>query len=324
MSFLTRTDRKAFLIYLSLAVALGFTDHRVRRFADFVVTTYVPAVVDGSAEAPGRYRVLAPFVIDAATDVTGAPALIVFLVLRLVFIYAALVTTHVYLRRWYSSGSSLAGTAVAAAMLPLTFTNSWAHPDSMVELVLFTAGCAAIAARREGWYLALLLLAALNRETSGFLLALWAWHRLAGDRTRAMIFRVSAVAAGWFAVYAGLRWFRGFVHYEYWMLPTNLSALVPLPANYDPYVRVSGYMWLILSVPLLAFAAAGARRVGWSTLIGRAIGVAGLLLVVGFTISSVIESRIFTPLFPLLIPGALAGLGFVPEHPDPERIAKAP
>lgn len=310
MTTFTRFDRRALLIYISLAVAVGFTDHRVRRFADYVVTTYVPAVVDGTADAPGRYRVLAPFAIDAVQAITGAPDLIVFLALRLLLIYGSLVATHVYLRRWYAPGTSVAGTALLAALLPLTFTNSWAHPDAMVELLLFTAGCWAIVAGRDWWFAGWLALAALNRETSAFLLVLWAWHRLASDRSRAMIGRVSALGVAWFAMYAGLRWMRGLAHYEYWMLPTNMAALVPLPANYDPYVRVSGYMWLVLSIPLLAFGAAGARRAGWSSYMGRAFGVACFLLAVGLTISSVIESRIFTPLFPLLLPGALAGFGF--------------
>lgn len=323
MNAFTRLDRRALLIYISLAVAVGFTDHRVRRFADFVVTNYVPAVVDGTAEAPGRYRVLAPFAIDALQAVTGAPDLIVFLVLRLLLIFGALVAMHVYLRRWYASETSVAGTALVAALLPLTFTNSWAHPDAMVELLLFTAGCWAIVAGRDWWFAVLVVLAALNRETSAFLLVLWAWQRLASDRSRAMIGRVSALGVAWFAMYAGLRWMRGLAHYEYWMLPTNIAALVPLPANFDPYVRVSGYMWLVLSIPLLTFAVAGARRTGWSSYRGRAFGVACFLLAVGFTISSVIESRIFTPLFPLLLPGALAGLGFAPETRGAEGDSKA-
>lgn len=313
MVSMKRTDRVAFAIYLSLAVALGFMDHRVRRFPDHVMTTYVPQVVQGTAEAPGRYRVLAPFLIDAAVRATGAPPMIVFLVLRLSAIYAALVAMHLYLRRWYPSTIAFGGTALLAALLPLTFTNSWAHPDSMVELVLFTAGCTALVARRDGWFLALLILGALNRETSGFLLVLWAWQRLSSEWSRRMLGRVAGVGAAWVAVFAGLRWLRGMAHYDYWMLPTNLAVLAPLPANYDPYVRVSGYMWLALSIPLVALAVSGARRFGWSSYFGRTVGVAGLLLVVGFVISSVIESRIFTPLFPLLLPAALAGAGAVPE-----------
>jgi hypothetical protein len=304
-----RSDWYAFVIYVSLAVALGFTDHRVRRFAEYVVTTYVPAVVQGTADAPSRYRVLGPFLIDAATRTSGAPPLIVFLIIRLLCIYAGLVATHVYLRRWYRPAFALLGTTLMAALLPLTFTNSWAHPDSMVEIVLFTAGCAAVVAQRDAWFFAILILATLNRETSGFLLLLWAWQRIASERTTMMIARITGVACAWMAVFVALRWIRGFVSYEYWMLPTNLTSLVPLAPNFDPYVRVSGYLWLILTVPLIAFAVKGVRQTGWSSFFGRAVWVAASLIVVGFVFSSVIESRIFTPLFPLLLPAAMAGLG---------------
>ncbi len=306
---MTRRDWYAFVFYLSLAVALGFTDHRVRRFPDHVTTKYIPSVVDGSAEAPGRYRVLAPFVIDGVTRATGASPLVSFLVLRLVFIYGALVAMHVYLRRWYTCTGALAGTVALAALLPLTFTNSWAHPDSMVELLLFTAGCAAAVRGRDGWFAAWLFVAALNRETSAFLLAFWAAATLARDRRAGSVARVAVAGAAWFVLFAGLRWWRGFVSYEYWMLPTNLGVLVPLPANFDPYVRVSGYMWLFLSVPLFWFGVRGARLRGWRSDFGSGVAISALLIAVGFTISSVIESRIFTPMFPLLLPPAMAGLG---------------
>jgi hypothetical protein len=309
MADVKRSDWYAFALYVSLAVAVGFTDHRVRRFAEFVVSTYVPEVVQGTADAPSRYRVLAPFVIDAATRTSTVPPLITFLVLRLLCIYAGLVATHVYLRRWYAPAFALLGTTLLAALLPLTFTNSWAHPDSMVEIVLFTAGCAAVVAKRDGWFLALLMLAALNRETSAFLLLLWAWQRLASERSMSMLRRIAFVGSAWVAVFVGLRWIRGFATYDYWMLPTNLASLIPLPDNFDPYVRVSGYMWLVLTIPLMSFAVVGVRQTGWSSYFGRAVWVAASLLLVGFTISSVIESRIFTPLFPLLLPAAMAGLG---------------
>lgn len=322
MSHLNRRDWFAFLAYISLAVSLGFTDHRVRRFADHVVTEYIPAVVSGHAEAPARYRVLAPWLLDAVTRASGGPAMIVFLSFRLTVIYAALVVTHLYLRRWYSATAALGGTALLAALLPLTFTNSWAHPDSMVELALFTAGCWAIASRRDWWFLLLLALASLNRETSGFLLVLYTWNRLAVSRSPETLARVGTCLLAWIGIFAGLRWWRGFDHYAYWMLPANLGSFVPLPSNYDPYVRVSGYLWLVLALPLLGFAALGVRLAGRASFRAQAAGVAVLLLAVGFLISSVIESRIFVPLLPLLLPAALAGLG-AGEAPD-EAAAPAP
>ena len=71
-------------------------------------------------------------------------------------------------------------------------------------------------------------------------------------------------------------------------------------------------LWLFLSVPLFVLAFAGITRVGWSSYFGRATAVAGSLVVTGFLISSVLESRIFVPLLPLLVPPALIGLGAEP------------
>ena len=316
MTAKSRQAWSALLLYVGVAVALGFVDHRVRRFADHAVTAYIPEVVSGTAEPPGRYRILAPFFIDAVQGAVGLPPLITFLVVRLAVIYAALVAMHFYLRHWYDSFTAMAGTLLLSALLPLTFTNSWAHPDSMFELLFFTGGALAIARRRDGWFVAWLVVAALNRETSAFLLLLWMWDRLGTSAWPAAASRIAIVGALWAGITGGIRWARGFAHYQYWMLPANLASLRPLPANFDPYVRVSGYMWLLLSGTLVALAALGTRRVGISTYFGRSLGVACLLLATGLTISSVIESRIFTPLFPLLLPAALAGLGAVPERRD--------
>lgn len=315
MAARSRQTWAALVLYVSVAVALGFMDHRVRRFAEHAVTTYIPEVVQGTADPPGRYRVLAPFLIDGMQRVVGGSPLITFLIIRLLVIYAALVATHVYLRRWYDSFAAVCGTLLLAALLPLTFTNSWAHPDSMFELLLFTGGCIAIVDRRDGWFVAWLVAAALNRETSAFLLILWAWNRLASGDWAVAWLRVAGIGALWAGITGGLRWVRGFEHYQYWMLPTNLANLIPLPANFDPYVRVSGYMWLLLSLTILGFAALGVRRSGSCSYFGRTLGVAGLLLVTGLAISSTIESRIFIPLLPLLLPAALAGIGAAPAEP---------
>ena len=239
----------------------------MRRFPDYVVTTYVPQVVQGTADAPGRYRVLAPLVIDAITTATGGSPMIVFLVVRFWLIYAALVAVHLFLRNWFAPLVATGGTSLLAALLPLTYTNSWAHPDSVVELLLVSAGCSLIVSKRDAWFSIVLIVAAFNRETSGFLLLLWAWSRLAEARSPAMLLRVAGVAGAWLAVFIGLRWFRGFASYEYWMLPHNLGALLPLPANFDPYVRISGVLWLFLSVPLFVLAFAGIARAGWSSVL---------------------------------------------------------
>ena len=53
--------------------------------------------------------------------------------------------------------------------MPLTYTNSWPHPDHIPELALFTLACLAVARGHDGWFAAALIVASLNRETSAFL-----------------------------------------------------------------------------------------------------------------------------------------------------------
>jgi hypothetical protein len=299
---------RAFLLYVCVALSLGFVDHRVRRekYREHVVTEYIPSVIAGTSGAPAKYRVLMPFSLDAFTRWSHLDPYTVFLFSELLFIAGSLVVTHLYLRHWFTEGASVGGTMALAALLPLTFPNTWAHPDSFPDLLLFTAGCLAVAARRDLLLCGILLVGMFNRETMGFLALLWALHRLPEGRSpetlRSGILLFGVVAA----VYLGLRWARGFEHYEMWMLPKNLEYMKILPAGFDPYTRVAGFFWIaLLGVPAwLAFTA-------WSTpgapaFFRSAATIAGLFVAVACLFAAVIETRVFVPALPLLLPGAVA------------------
>jgi FtsH-binding integral membrane protein len=81
----------------------------------------------------------------------------------------------------------------------------------------------------------------------------------------------------------------------------------------DLYYRLFPWFWVILVVPLfLAIGLTWARQPRFTR---AAAGiVAPALLLTGFLFSSVIESRIFTPVIPLLMPGLLFAL-----FPSPPR-----
>ncbi len=295
------------VLYFGVAVAVGFVDFRVRpgNLQTYPVTQYIPGVLNGTYGAPASYRVLAPFLIDLFTRTTGVDPLIGFLVTRLVFIYAALVALHAYARHWYSPGAAVGGTLGVAALLPLTCTNGWANPDSFPELFLFTLGCLLIARRNDLLFFFVLVVATLNRETAAFLVVLWACDRLPGNWSRANLARLAGYAFTWLAVYAGLRWIRGFQSYEYLMLWQNLDAFKPVPPGYDPYRRVFGYFWLVLLVVPTWLAVRASRAPGVPTFIKRLVPVAAACVLVCFLISKVIEARIFVPMFPLLLPGVM-------------------
>jgi hypothetical protein len=299
-----RKDYWCLLLYVTLAVATGFADLHMRAHADNVIRSYIPGVVAGTEGAPGRYRVLAPFLIDGAAKVTGASAENVWHFTRLLFIFLAYCAIHAYLRTWFAPEAALAGVALTAATLPLTFTNSWPHPDSMPELALFTLGALAIARRADALFAVTLAAAALNRETSAFLVLLY----LAEPLTRSRAVRAALFGMEWLAIYAGLRLARGLQHYDYWQAARNLADLGLLPANYDPYYRAYAYFAVVLFGPML-YLALKARDA--PPFVRRALMIVPVFVAVAFTFSSIIESRIFTPLYPLVLPGLMFSL-FVP------------
>lgn len=290
------------LLYVSLAVATGFADLRMRPHT-LTVTKYITGVVDGTEHAPGKYRVLAPFTIKGLADASGASLEATWYATRLLFIFLAYLAMHAYLRTWFPPRIALAGVALSAATLPLTITNSWPHPDSMPELALFSLGAMAIAQRNDRVFAAVLPLAAFNRETSVFLVVLYV---VAFPLTRGRVVRTALFGLEWLAIYAGLRLVRGLQHYDYWQAARNLADLGLLPPNYDPYYRAYAYFALILFGPFLALALH--RRASLPLFARRALLVVPCFVAVAFTFSSIIESRIFLPLYALVMPALMFGL----------------
>jgi hypothetical protein len=292
----------ALVLLAVMSVASGFLDLRIRQYPDRPYKEFIPRVVDGTADAPERYRVLVPFTIDGISKVTGAPISTVWHISRLLLFFAAYVIFYSYLSIWYAPTPSLLGTSLVAATLPLTFTNSWAHPDHIAELALFTAGCAAIATNRILAVAVILGAAALNRETAVFLVPL---YFLAGPSIRGRLPVTVLLALEWVVIYVGLRAWRGFVHYDYGQFTRNLQYLKLLPAPYDPYVRSYAYFGLVLFGGLLAVALS--HSAGRPLFMTRALWIVPMFGAVAFTISSIIETRIFTPLYALVMPSVIFG-----------------
>ena len=299
------------LLYVSLAVATGFADLRMRPHTLNVVK-YISGVVADTEYAPGKYRVLAPFTIDGLATLSGASLEATWYVTRLLVIFLAYLAIHAYLRTWFRPLASMAGVAVTAATLPLTITNSWPHPDAMPELALFALGALAIARRLDVLFAVVLALAAFNRETSVFLVVL---YFVAYPLTRDRLVRTAVFGLEWLAIYGGLRLVRGVQHYDYWMAGRNLADLGLLPPNYDPYYRVYAYFALFLFGPLLAIALR--RETAAPPFARRALLVIPCFVAVAFMFSSIIESRIFLPLYPLVLPAFMFGVVSGEDGPEP-------
>ena len=299
-------------IMLPLVVASGFVDFRIRQFPEHPYAVYIPSVVGGTSEAPGTYRVLVPFANTWLAELTGAGPAVVWHLTRLAWFFGAYLSVYAYLRFWVPSEAALAGVIGVAATLPLLHTNSWAHPDSIPELALFTLGCLAVVRKHDGWFALALALAALNRETAAFLVGVYFLARPVSTVHVAKTLLFSALCVG---ILGGLRLWRGFEHYEYWQLGRNLNFLGLLPSGYDLYKRFYAWFIVVLAVPALAIIGSGwarvpadARQLVWSAV---------PLVVTGFLISSIIEPRIFLPIYPMLLPALMCVL-VQPKRSDEE------
>jgi hypothetical protein len=130
-------------------------------------------------------------------------------------------------------------------------------------------------------------------------------YLLAGQPVRARIPVTLLLALEWAAIYIGLRAWRGFVHYDYGQFTRNLQYLKLLPAPYDPYVRAYAYFGLVLFGGLLFVAMS--QSAGRPLFMTRALWIVPMFGAVAFTISSIIETRIFTPLYALVMPSVIFG-----------------
>jgi hypothetical protein len=305
---MTRTGTLTFLsvlpIYFVIATALGFADYHLRPFPERGFAEYSPAVVAGTEEPPGKYRILAPYAYVGFQHATGLEPRDAWVIFRWLCLFGGLLATHFYLRTWVDQAGALAGTAIAALLLLLTMTNGWAHPDHFVEFALFTWACAEIARGRFGMLAIALALNALNRETAVFLLPLVA---LAGPLDRRRIVWTAILAAIWLGIYLGLRRWLGFVAYDPWQLGRNLEFLKLLPPPRDLYYRAYAWFWLPIVLPGVWLAA---RTWAAQPRFARvAIGVVvPLYFVVAALFSSIIESRIFTIFIPLTLPAIVLAL----------------
>lgn len=301
---MTRTLTTILPIYLLAATALGFIDYRARTHIDRGFEGYPRAVVDNTEDPPGKYRVLAPYVFEGAVSVTGASRDVVWVGFRWLCLLAGLLATHALLLTWFTPATAVAGSLLNGVLLLLTFTNSWGHPDHFVEWALVAAAMTAIARGRFAWTVLWLALAALNRETSFVIVLLFAAAR---PWTRRHLSQVAAASSIWLVVYLGLRFFRGVAWYDPWQLSRNVEFLGLLPAGFDPYYRA--YAWfgpLIVGLGALLAAQSWSRQ---PRLIRGGVVVAiPVFAVVALLFSSIIETRIFTPLLPIVAAAVMFAL----------------
>lgn len=277
-------------------------------------------VLSQSAGFPLRYRILVPF---AAELIAGGLEGFVRFEDAFIWAYALVDTASVcvtlfalyfYLRVWFSSEQALIGALIAGALMPVAFRYHYFHPWSLLEPGLFALGLLSLARGRLRGYLAVLLLATLNRESGMFLalaypFAVWGGFKRADASGRLTTIARSAgfVAAPLF-LYAVLVLTFGYAPNP--DVAANTFANNLKPAN----LATAAFNIAIFLGPFWLFVVLGARRA--PAFVKRSAGIVPLY-VLALVFTRWLEVRPLMTLYPVLIP---MGLSFM-YRPLPARAA---
>lgn len=272
-------------------------------------------VLRNEAPAPLQYRVMTFYLAEAARRAGRAlgfddPFRAAYLLVRGLFTFLAALLLHRFLSAYLPLPFVLAGVFLTFAWLPLTYINYYMQETDPANMVFFLIGYDLIRRRRDGALAALLPLAMLNRETPVMLALVWLlyrWDEMPLARTALRFLGLSGAALG---AYFALR-----------VLFGHHTAYAEFNDFFLNLRSVNSYLYFLLLFGALAAPALkglGAK----SKFLRRAALFLPFFLVFHFVIPIFQETRLFLPIFPLVI--ALAFTSFVEPSPEALRAEERP
>ena len=284
-------------------------------------------ILEHRGDAPWGYRLLVPYTAEALRSAqAGAlpdtlpppkkskklsvPLERAYLTLRFTFFFGLFVGFHAWLRRWVDDASAFGGTTLLAALHGPAFANYWFQPASALDFALWTAAGVAVQRSADKWVPLLLLVGALNRETSVFIVLIYAALRWGTLPTGALAARVVGLGVIWALPQAAIRTWVGPLAWA----GNGSTPMEYLTANltHPDWLSYAAFFWGVLwIVPALAWKRTppGLRRV---------LLVLLPYVVLQFLFGRIREVRLFLPLALALIPIGLLWLRDATPDAHPE------
>jgi hypothetical protein len=314
----------AIIVSVSVAVAYGYYRTVDRPNLEPRLELH-ERIMNGTAEAPYRYRVLVPAVCEALRRMLGvamsrdAAFLLSYALYDLGAVILFLWLLFAYLRGWFPRERALIGVLFAAAAMPVALRDHYFQPWSLLEAALFTAGLVCIYRRRLLLLAAVTALASLNRETAVFIPVAFlvantgARGGLNGDRPdgRRTALLFAGYAAIWAAAFFGLRAALG-----------SAPDVITLSEIFARNTTAGGLMRSALRAAALfgafwIFAVAGFRR---APRFARRMALVAIPYVAAILVWGVwYEVRLLLPLYAIVLPLGLGVLGSGREEPSAAR-----
>ncbi len=207
-----------FIISISSVIATSLYNIAIFRWTPEAASQLYQSLLDHSAEAPMRYRILVPYIIQSIGALfPGNPKdnfLFSYFLYYQFSIAFTLFMLYGFLRFWFSRKLAFTGLLITAISLLVAFGDGYFQPWSILEIGLFTAGLMAIYKDKSVLLAVIILMSSLNRETGVVLCLAYLLVHMSPNRPfmlpRQILCSVGYVAI-WAAVFVGLRLWLGIV-----------------------------------------------------------------------------------------------------------------
>jgi hypothetical protein len=237
-------------------------------------------------DAPYRYRVL-PMLLQTVIAPNATPLVNVLVDTGVHGVGVALLLPALYawFKRWLPRAQAVNGVLLFAVLMLVMFNNYVQFGSSIIEIVLITYALLVVD-RSLVAYAVLLVLAALTRETSVVLVAVYAaWHGRDGWKATGGLFLL------WAAITAG-------VHVHMGAAPHVLGWRGTWEYNVKTLFDA-----ILLNLPLLPLAVLAFQRYKSSRVLFKRFTWLSLLYIGAAVVGAAwSETRVLLPIFPLLIP----------------------
>lgn len=175
-------------------------------------------ILQGSAESPYRYRILAPYTTHTVdriiTSLTGTDGFkYAYALYDALAIFLSLGALYLYTRVWFTPSQTLIGVLFAAISMTVGFRDHYFQPWSLLEPAIFALGLYWIVKKR--WFLlgGLILVGSFNRETTLFILVVYFFTQISLRKldiawwveNKTALLRLVIYGSIWLAVFLGLR-----------------------------------------------------------------------------------------------------------------------
>lgn len=276
---------------------------------------YHQVVIAGEAGNPWQYRILAPFLLEGLIRLTAPLQIphqiaLIFVALRTLQNIAIFALVYRYFEiLGYRLEIKILGLSLVMWGMVLAAYDSDLAFNTYFDVIFYLLGVLLIWGARWAWLIPLMVLATLNRETSGLIpilagLTLWFVHQ---ERRLNRDYALIIAALGlYFAIFAALR-----LHYG--LRPSDsptpgLDALIFNLTDLRGWVLVTATLGL---TPLLA-------SLSWQKMERRlqiwGIVILPLWFIIHLSGGIMAETRLFlVPYILILVPASLSGLIFTPE-----------